>query len=57
MPAKYFLLGFIVFQFDLLVDPKAGEPTGERVDSATGLVLKFLPKESDADKLRDLKKA
>lgn len=38
-------------------DPKTGEPTGELVDNAAGLVSKFLPGESDADKLRDLKKA
>jgi predicted amidohydrolase YtcJ len=38
-------------------DPKTGEPNGELVDNAISLASKFLPQESDADKLRDLKKA
>ncbi len=36
---------------------RRGEPTGELVDNAIRLAAKLLPKESDADKLRDLKKA
>lgn len=38
-------------------DSKTGEPTGELVDNAIGLASKFLPAESDAEKLRDLRKA
>jgi len=38
-------------------DAKTGEPNGELVDNAMSLVMKYLPKESDADKLRDLRRA